>query len=429
MVDSQNPLPGRSRDIDISKPSSRRPQGPKLNWLWFLIFLLIAAIIFFLGDQGRLGWMPLLIFGLPVVAIACWIAWILVVRRGILTWGRLARAPARALARGDKAGAERALSAALERAHRFSLHDHRRGLMLLELASYVKNQGRYPDAKALFEECIDILGRRWQSNPMDYFIALNNYAVYLIDVCDFMAAQNTLEKVLDLALFWKKGPGAQSVATENSVRLAETCFHLNLVFLFVRMDAPAEARDHLEEADAIVPKLTRQQEATLGDYHRAVAALLLYAEGRFADAAGQLRDVKNQDHLLGLHVRAKLHLVAREFSQAEQVLHKLFDLERDKGSAHRPGLQDHTMDLAESLFGQGKVDDAFAALQKARAIVADFALPTTTAWRQALIRWLQRAQELGRTDAVASLETELQQAPAASDHGITISTRLRVRAL
>src|SRR6516162_1168496 len=310
---------GRPRDIDISKPGRRQS---KTGWLWLLATLLVAVFLY-VANQGRLNWhlnwMPLVILGLFLL-VAGWIAWILIVRRGILTWGRLARAPARALARGDRAEAERALSAALERARRFSPHDHRRGLMLLELASYVKNQGRYPDAKALFEECIDILDRRWQSNPMGYFIALNNYAVYLIDVCDFMAAQNTLEKVLDLALFWKKGPGAQSVATENSVRLAETCFHLNLVFLFVRMDAPAEARDHLEEADAIVPKLTRQQEATLGDYHRAVAALLLYAEGRFADAAGRLRDVKNQEHLLALHVRAKLHLVAREFSQAEQVL-------------------------------------------------------------------------------------------------------------
>src|SRR5262249_46668615 len=253
---------------------------------------------------------------------------------------------ARALARGDKAGAERALAAALERAHRFSPQDHRRGLMLLELAGgYVRNSGRYPDARAMFEESIDILARRWQSNAMDYLIALNNYAVYLIDVWDFMAAQNTLEKVLDLALFWKKAPGADNAATQISIRLAETCFHLSLVFLFVRMDALAEARDHLEEADAIVPKLTRRQELTLGDYHRAVAALLLYAEGRFADAAGRLRDVKNQDHLLGLHVRAKLHLVAREFSQAEQVLHKLFDLERKKGSVHCPGLRDHVMDL------------------------------------------------------------------------------------
>ncbi|HMF19392.1 MAG TPA: hypothetical protein VKE98_19450 [Gemmataceae bacterium] len=396
-----------------------------------MLVTLAVAVFLYAANQGRLNWqlnwMPLAILGL-VVLLAGWMAWILIVRRGILTWGRLARAPARALARGDRAEAERALSAALERARRFSPHDHRRGLMLLELAGYVKNQGRYADAKALFEECIDIMARRWQANPMDYFVALNNYAVYLIHVCDFMAAQNTMEKVLDLALFWKKGAGGKHAGVEGHVRVVESCLHLNLVFLFVRMDALEEAADHLEEADALVPKLAKRQRTVLGDHHCGMHALLLHAEGRYADAADALRALTKRDSSQYLHIRARLHLVAGEFSEAEQDLRKLLDQEGKQGSAHRPDLRDHVVELAESLFGQGKVDDAFRTLEEARSIVADFALPVDTSWRRALTRWRQRAEELGRTDALASLEADLQRIQTTPEQGITISTRLRVRA-
>jgi len=419
---------GRPRDIDISKPGRRQS---KTGWLWLLATLLVAVFLY-VANQGRLNWhlnwMPLVILGLFLL-VAGWFAWILIVRRGILTWGRLARAPARALARGDRAEAERALSAALERARRFSPHDRRRGLMLLELATYVKNQGRYADAKAFFEECVDIMARRWQANSMDYFVALHNYAVYLIDICDFMAAQNTMEKVLDLALLWKKGPGGEDAGIEDYVRVVESCLHLNLVFLFVRMDALEEAADHLEEADALVPKLSKRQRTVLGDHHRGMRALLAHAEGRYADAADALRAVTNRDSPQYLHIRARLHLVAGEYSEAEQDLRKLFDLEGKIGSAHRPDLRDHVVELAESLFGQGKVDDAFATLQEARSIVADFALPVDASWRNALTRWRQRAEELGQTDTLASLEADLQQLPTALEQGITISTRLRVRAL
>jgi len=429
MSDSEHALPIRSRDIDVSKSSSWRWPRPKLNGLWAVALVLLVAVASYLGKKWYLDWMPVLALGLVPFAMAGWIGWILIVRRGILTWARLARAPAWAMARGDKVEAERVLCTALERARQFSAQDHRRGLMLLELAAYVKNQGRYREAKALFEESIDIFAQRWRSNPIDYFVALNNYAVYLIDVCDFVPAQNTLEKVLDLTLFWKKGPGAGSAGVRHSVPVTEACLHLNLVFLFVQMDALDEAADHLEEADKIVPKLTKQQRAALGDFCHAIRGHFLYAQGSFVNAAHELDKVKNQDYPPCLHVRAKLHLVGREFPQAEQLLRRFFGVEGKKGSVHRPDLRDHTMDLAESLFGERKYDEAFSTLQEARAIVADFALPLGTSWQRALARWVLRAKELGRTDLLASLENDLQQILPESERRITISTRLRVRAL
>jgi tetratricopeptide (TPR) repeat protein len=244
-----------------------------------------------------------------------------------------------------------------------------------------------------------------------------------------VTAQNTLEKVLDLTLVWKKGAGANSDTTEGNVRWIESCLHLNLVFLFLQMDELSEAADHLAEVEALLPKLGKRQRATLKDYYHAIGGRLLYAQGQFGDAAQELRKAKNQDYPSCLHLRAKLHLAAREFTEAEHVLRKVLDLEGKTGSVVRPGLQDLTLDLAESLFGQGKYDEAFAALQEARAIVADFALPVGKKWRKALIRWSEHAKELSRTDALGSLAAELQQLSTTSEQGITISTRLRVRAV
>jgi tetratricopeptide (TPR) repeat protein len=200
-----------------------------------------------------------------------------------------------------------------------------------------------------------------------------------------------------------------------------------LVFLFVQMDALTEAADHLAEANSILPKLGKHQRATLDDYHRATGSRLLCAQGRFADAAHELSKAKKQDYPSCLQVRAKLHLVAGEFTEAEQVVRKVLDLEGKTGSVHRPSLQDLTLDLAESLCGQGKYDEAFAALREARAIVADFTLRVGKRWHKALTCWSNRAKDLGRTDVLGSLQAELQQLRNATEQGITINTRLRVR--
>ena len=123
MSDNKDTPSTRSRDIDISKPG--RPRA-KTGWLWLFILLLLSTFLYL--TERQFDGIPLLIVGLVIFAVVAWVAWILIVRH-VLTWGRLASAPARALARGDKAEAERALSVALERARRFAPDDHRRGLM------------------------------------------------------------------------------------------------------------------------------------------------------------------------------------------------------------------------------------------------------------------------------------------------------------
>ena len=85
------------------------------------------------------------------------------------------------------------------------------------------------------------------------------------------------------------------------------------------------------------------------------------------------------------------------------------------------------MDLAESLFGQSKYDEAFETLEEAQAITHDFVLPATSSWRKVLADWLHRAHQLGRTADIALLEADLQRVSAIPEEAITISTKLRIR--
>jgi tetratricopeptide (TPR) repeat protein len=420
MPADQGPPP---RQIDVAMPTSWHRFNPKVISLWLLVFFLLVIVLVDLEWSAVQAAWP--ITGLTaLLVVAAWIGW-LVFRNGLLTWLRLARAPARALMRGDRVGAERAFAAALARARRFSPHDYRRALMVVELAGYLKQLGRSPEAKALFEEGVEILGQQWKTRPQHYLVALNNLAVYLIDVHDFAAAQRMLEKVLDLTLFWRKGGITPHGAAPNAP-LIELVLHLNLVVLFVRLEELTLAADHLEEADALFGKLLKPQRR-LGDWYRGVRALLLHAQGRLTMAANELDKVKDQDNALCISVRAKLSLARGEFSQAEQLLRKFMDLRGKQGSVHRPDLREQVLDLAESLFGGSKYDEAFHALEEARAITRDFALPPTSAWHKALASWLHRAQQLGRTADVAWLEADLQGTSTAAEQAITISPRLRIR--
>lgn len=413
------------RDIDIAKPRSWRRSQRKKGLPWWLTVLLVLAI---LGagqlwpTAARSAWLILLgVVVLPVIALIVWI----VVRDGLLTWMRLARKPARALARSDTAGAERAFGAGLSRARRFSANDYRRGVMVVELAAYLKRLGRFPEAKALLEEGVEILGQQWKSRPQQYFIALNNLAVYLIDVQDHAAAQGILEKLLDLTLYWSKGGIEPNVAVPTAA-LIELVLHLNLVTLFVRMEELDLAADHMEEADTLFGKLGKRQRQ-LRDHHLAVRALLLYAEGRFKRAAAELNKVEDLENPMGQCVRIKLTLARGEFARAEQLQRKYLDQVGKHGSLHRPDLREHMQELAESLFGQNKHDEAFRALEEAFAISTEYALPTGSAWRKALVDWRHRAHELGRTTDVAWLEAESRRISTAPEQTITILPRLRIR--
>jgi tetratricopeptide (TPR) repeat protein len=412
------------REIDITKRHAPRPwQTRTVGCLWSLFPF---GLLGFLAWQRQAIWLFLAILGLAVLLIIVVGGWQLIVGNGLLTWMRQAQTPEKALLRGDAAGAERAFITALARAQQFSPDDSRRGSMLVELASYLKKVGRCSEAKALYEEAVAILGQRWKSNPFAYFVALNNLAAYLIDVHDHAAAQRILEKLLDLTLVWSKG-GFKPAATGSTVHMIEFILHINLVVLFRRMEELTLAADHLEEADALFGKLSQRHQRQFHDHYRGVRALLLHAQGQFAQAASELDKAHDPDHLLCLAVRAKLHLARGDFVQADQLLRKYLDREGKVGPLHRPELRDQMLDLAESLFGQGKHDEAFTALQEARDITRDFALPAISTWRKTLVNWLPRAQQLVRTDDMAWLEDDLHTMATAPEQAITILPRFRIR--
>jgi tetratricopeptide (TPR) repeat protein len=417
----------RAAGSDITRSRWSRWLQPKLSWLWLSFFVIVLFVLFVLGDRNMAVFPTLLfIVGLGILFLAGSVAWTLVVRRGVLTWRRLARAPARAMARGDTVEAERALGIALARVRRFGAQDYRRGLMLLELAGHVKNQGRYSDAEAHYEECVEILAQHRRSCPIDYFIALNNYAIYFIHIRDYEAAQRFLERALDLTLIRRKDQKNQTDVMGRIVLGIELILNLNLVFLFVEMHELAEAKDRLEEADAVFLDASRKQQAAYGNHYHAIRALVFYSLGQFANAGSELDRAPTVNYPACLRVRAMLCLVRRDFAEAEALGRRYLDLERKKGTLHRPELRNHLLDLAESLYGQGKLDDAFHTVEEARSITADYALPANRAWRRVLETWRQRAHELKRPDAVASFDAELHALAVKPEQGIMVSDRLRV---
>jgi tetratricopeptide (TPR) repeat protein len=273
----------------------------------------------------------------------------------------------------------------------------------------------------LFEESAEILAQHKHSHPALYFATLNNYAAYLINVRDFARAQPILEQLLEIVALLKQ---TDQVSGDADLHFMKLILHLNLVILFVQLHELDEAANHGLEGDAVFEKLIPTQQAQINDFYRLTCARLRHAQGRLVDACRELERVRNPEPA-SLPLRAKLSLTRQEFSQAEQLLRKWLDAYRRVGALHRPESIEINLDLAESLFGQGKHDDAFTALQDARVLVADFAVAPWPAWYQALASWRQRAQELGRTATVASLEADLQARTSVVEQGITISAKLR----
>ena len=264
------------RNLDIAKPTAKRPQLRRTSWVWLWMLMLALAIVVISQrgrGVGRGAWALVLVPSL-VVALIVW----QVFRLGVFTWMRLAQAPGKALSRGDVAAAERAFAKGLARARRFPPDDPRRGTMLALLADHPKQLGRPTEAKALFEEGVEILGPQWRAKPAEYFIALNNLAVFLIDMQDFAAGQRILEQLLDMTLVWAKGGLDVGLAMDPSF---EIVLHLNLVTLFVGMEELDLAADHIEEADARFRKLSKPGRPFV-DWCHGVRALLLHAEGQFA---------------------------------------------------------------------------------------------------------------------------------------------------
>jgi tetratricopeptide (TPR) repeat protein len=365
--------------------------------------------------------------GVASVCLAGALAWKLIVKRGMFTWMRLAQMPIKLMARGDAVAAEEAYSRGLARADRFAVDDHRRGLMLCELAMYAKNQGRYADSLTHYEESTRVLGLHLATNPLDYFVVLNNHAICYVHLRDFENAQRMLEKALDLTLAARKNEARTAVTMPLAqVQWLQFVLHMNLAFLFIEMHELGEAEGQLREADDLAPLLPARNMKTWHDHYVGLCAYWEFEAGRPKQAERELADASNPDYPVCLRVRAKLALSRQQYAEADEALRKFRASEEKKGPLQRPELYKTALELAEARFGLGKREDAFAALAEARAIVADFKLPADSVWRRSMQTWAQRAQALGKADVLASLEAELQMMPA-SPQAITILDKFRAQ--
>jgi tetratricopeptide (TPR) repeat protein len=429
------PCPSReipNRNQQTGGPISRaRWLGPWVSicmsihrWLWVVALLLVAGLLYltFPGSPdpnkpnpplSMIGWLSVLGF-LGVFPIALLLLWL--VNRFAYRWLRIAQRPWEELLRGHAVAADRAYDKALCYAKSYPLTYFRRGAMLRELGVFLMDRGRQSEARAVFDETVAILERHAANCPLDYIMALNNLALFLMRGRQYQAAQETLERALDLSPTIKRA-NIQSLEMELFLRL-------NLVFLFTRMNYLDEAKLHLAEAQQLLDTLGRRSRNGFQGLFLAARSLLNCAAGQYEAAENDIALGPNAGDLLW--AKAKVHLARREYFQAEQILRKTIGEWEKLGTSHRPENLDLTLDLAEALFGQANHDIAFASLQEARSIVADFALPPDAAWRKTLEAWLQRARELGKADVAASLETELTKIPVTANQAVTILEKFRI---
>jgi tetratricopeptide (TPR) repeat protein len=425
MSDPTEPPPKRRRDIDISRSSMWDWPTLRIDWFW-LALCLIAFVFYYLFSwtDWNFLWILAILPGAALLYFAIWATWNLVIRRGIFTWMRLAKEPARLYALGDTDGAERAFQRALERARRFAPADRRRGFMLIQLAMYVKLQGRYAESKPLFEESVEILANHQYRDSMEYFITLNNYAIYHIHLRNHAEALRMTETAIAQILL--AGKQAESEYQRALLKPVEFLLHMNLVFLCLEMGEPAEAQQQLAIADELFAELPRHSKKIWHDHFVSVRALVYCAAGMFADAEDELASARDPAYYACHRARSRLQLIRREFAAAEASLRKFFEEERKRGPLHRPEFRDANVHLAEALYGQGRHEEAFAALREALRLVADFELPSDDAWRQTLAPWLQRAREQGKEDVRAALEAELLRTSTSAEEHVKIIERLRV---
>jgi tetratricopeptide (TPR) repeat protein len=415
----------RSRsDVDISSGRTE----PKLGWRGYLFIFGFMIVLYFLVTffDPSYWWLCVLV---PIVILvaAILIGWKLVVKRGLFTWMRLAQQPAKLMARGEREAAEAACAKGLARARQFGEHDHRRGLMLCELAMFVKLQGRMDEALALYEESVSIMSEHQEKEPLDYFVVLNNYGICFIQLKDYERAQSILEKAIDLTFAARKREGDSMVVMPlQHVQLLQFVLHLNLAFLLMEMRELAEAEQQLREADALAPLLAKPFHAAWHNHYIAICALWEFESGKFAAAEAELAEADNPDYPPCLRAQAKLHMVRQEFAEAEALFRKYQHEEGKKGTLHLPDKLKPTLEYGECLFEQGKHDAAFAELKEARSIVVDFKLPPDETWRRDLAIWLQRARELNKAELIVSLEEELRKIPTTLEQRVTILEKLRI---
>lgn len=413
-------------DLDIST----RATTPGLGWrsnvvIWGAVALL-AAVVFYL--DLAIWWLLVLVVLAGIVFLVGAFLWHMVVKRGAWTWMRQACRPGMLMALGKTAEAESAYASALARARRFAAADYRRGLMLCELAWFAKNQGRMQEALELYEESVAILQRNPAATPFEYFAAVNNHAICFIHLKDYLSAQRILEKAIDMTLAVRKDD--RSVLGKLPLpqfQLIQLIMHLNLAFLLMEMRELPEAEAHLREADALAPLLSKRAMACWHDHYLVLCAMWELESGNLTLAEQELAETRNSEYPPVLRMRSRLHQARHEYAQAEQLLRKYQQAERKKGPLHRPEMLRASLDFAECLFGQGKHDEAFASLQEARAIAADFKLPPDDFWRSTLTTWRERARATNRPEIAAAIESEMARVPPpATTTGVTILDKIRV---
>lgn len=414
-----------ARDLDVSIPGGKQ----KTSWkATFVIWGVVATIFLaFYYLEFSLFWTLVMVVPGVFLTFIAWITWMLVIRRGVFTWMKLAGKPAKLFAEGDAAGAEAALQQALARARQFGPNDHPRGMMLAVLAEYLGYQARVKEAIELFEEATAILAQHSHKNPMDYFIGLNNYAVLLIHVKDHIAGQQILERVLDLTLLVRQENQSEITSiTPAQLHMIEFILHINLVCIFIDIDEAAECRYHLEEASAAFDALPRGNQASFHDHFAAMRARWLLTRDRSAEAEEELAAAKDPEQATCVRVRARMHLMRQEFSAAEPLLKQVLEFQKKKGVLHHPDLFDVNLDLAECQQARGAFEAAVVSLQEARSLVRDFGLPRNERYRDKLKPWVERAHQQGQPDLAVSLQEELRSIPASGDARITVLARFRL---
>jgi len=415
--------PGRRADI-----SRLRWLGPFVTiclsihrWLWVVLLLVLAGYLFFTltsppHPHRRFPLWIELLTPLIVFPIGFFLLWL--VNRCTYGWLRLAQRPMKELMKGNGAIADGAYQKALVRARRYRAGDYRGAVMLFELANYQMNRVRRKEAQALFEESLAILEKNVKNGGINYFIAINNYAVILLEGKAYQAAQEILERAVDLIPALKK--------TKMQCPEMELMLHLNLTFLILKLNNPHEAKPHLEEAEKLFTGLGWLSRRSFRDLFLSYRALWNCALGQYEAAEKDIATASNSEYGNLLWAQAKVRLAQKEFHQAEGILLKDRVYWKKLGTTQRPETLHPTLDLAEAYYGQAKHEAAFETLREARSIVADFALPPDAAWRKTLETWLQRARELGKADEVASLEADLREMAGTAIHAITILEKFRI---
>jgi tetratricopeptide (TPR) repeat protein len=418
-IDAAQNLAGIST---MAKLKRRRDDPTVLGWRPFLVMLAIGTVIAFV--VGLTGCAPtqtqILVAGGSVIVVAG----IAVAAASYLwKWRGLANAPLRLLGQRHTDQAETAFENARTYARNLPASDYRRGIMLLALTTYLRATRRHAEALAYFEEAAALLREHRDAQPLNYVIALTNYAQYLAACRRFEAAQRLLEEVIDFLPPLKKPTASRGLrrAAEN----CESILQMNIAFVLIEIGAADQAEPHLETAAAALPLAPRGDRASLQEGLIMLRCRMHCALGDFARAEEEISHAANPDQSGFDQIRAAVSLSRGEFARAEAWARSDFANPGFVGETHRPETLELRLILANALFGQAKLEEAFKAFEEARSVVADFGMPADEYWRKTLATWLQRAKDEDRAILATSLEQEITKVAATPLQAVMVLDKLR----